>query len=117
MNTTHFTFRNKEYSCKIWVDISPEPPFYVFADLLDKELIQEFGDEITIKTDFETRLPRLDDYQALSELRQAVFNAIQTNPAFITRKNKVNTKSSYLLDFSGITRLLKKAPRPITQLR
>lgn len=94
MNKGRFIFRNKQYSCSIYVDSATVPPFYVFIDLLDKELVDEFGKELTIKTDFETRLPRQDDYPELVELRQCIFNAIQANPEFITAKNNNTIRRS-----------------------
>lgn len=61
----------------------------MFAVLQDKELIDEFGDEVTIKTDFNARLPKNDDYTELIELRQAVFNAAKNQQQFIATRGKL----------------------------
>lgn len=52
-----FLFRAKLFFAEAIIDASAEP-LYVFCLLQDKELVQEFGEEITIKTDFEKRLPK-----------------------------------------------------------
>lgn len=110
MNVEQFIFRNKEYSCSIYIDSGSEGPFYVFVDLLDKELINEFGDEVTIKTDFKIRLSKQDDYPAIAELRQAIFNAIQTNQEFITAKNKNTTRLSHAISVRTSRRTNLKKP-------
>jgi hypothetical protein len=56
---------------------------------VDKSLIKEFGDEITIKTDCKQRLPKKDDYPELIELRQAIFDAAKTTPAFLAAKERM----------------------------
>jgi hypothetical protein len=61
----------------------------MFAVLQDKELIDEFGDEVTIKTDFNVRLPKKDDYAALTELRQAIFNVVKKQHLFIATRSKL----------------------------
>jgi hypothetical protein len=90
-----FIFRSKACLCSIHFD-SSKSPCYVFIDLKDKELIQEFGEEITIKTDFETRLPKQDDYSDLVVLRDAIFNAIKDLPEFLAKKSLLQslTKST-----------------------
>lgn len=95
-NSVSFSFRNAIYHCRVFIDSTMEP-YYVFIDLLDKELIEMFGPEVTIKTDFEQRLPKRDDYPALVELRQAIFNAITAIPEFISAKlSKSNHSPGYL---------------------
>lgn len=83
-----FTLRNKGHSCNIYID-STAYPCYIFVIFLDKELISEFGDEITIKTDCEKRLPKKDDYPALVELRESIFNVVKTIPEFIAVKQRM----------------------------
>ncbi|GAA4746246.1 hypothetical protein [Flavisolibacter ginsenosidimutans] len=80
-----FTFRSKPSVCVIYIDIATTPSF-IFIDLKDEELIREFGEEITIKTDFNGRLPKQDDYPALVELRDAIFTSLKALPAFITKR-------------------------------
>lgn len=80
-----FSFRNKQSLCNVFID-SSATPCYVFIDLKDRELIQEFGEEITIKTDFDIRLPKQDDYPALIALRDAIFISLTELPAFIAKR-------------------------------
>ena len=83
-----FTFRNKDHSCNIYID-STAHPCYIFVILTDKELIKEFGDEITIKTDCEKLLPKKDDYAQLVELRESIFSAVKTIPEFVVEKKRM----------------------------
>jgi hypothetical protein len=83
-----FTFRNKVYDCDFFIDNSCFPCF-IFVFLKDKDLIKEFGDDITIKTDGDNRLPKKDDYPELAALRQALFDVIKTTPAFIAEKSSI----------------------------
>jgi hypothetical protein len=83
-----FTFRNKGHSCNIYID-STAHPCYIFVILTGKELIKEFGDEITIKTDCEKRLPKKDDYDELVELRESIFSVVKTMPEFMTVKKRM----------------------------
>ena len=57
-------------------------PCFIFVTLDDRELVKEFGEEITIKTDCRTVLPRKDDYPELNELRHSIFNAVKNTRAF-----------------------------------
>ena len=83
-----FTFRNKGHSCNTYIDTTAHPCF-IFVILADKELINEFGDEITIKTDCEKRLPKKDDYPELVELRESIFNVVKAIPEFIAVKKRM----------------------------
>src|SRR4051812_9929195 len=74
--SVQFTFRNKNYTCNIYIDSSADPCL-IFVILFDKEIISEFGDEVTIKTDCEKLLPKKDDYPKLIELRQAIFDSVK----------------------------------------
>lgn len=76
-----FIFRGKLYSCRAFVDTT-EDPFYIFIIFNDQELIAEFGDEISIKTNGLIRLPKADDYPELVDIRQTLFNAIKNLPEF-----------------------------------
>lgn len=80
-----FRFRNHARKGLAYIDTS-DPPCFIFVELLDKELISEFGEDVTIVTDFERRLPKKDDYPALISLRQAVFDGLATTPEFLTAK-------------------------------
>ena len=76
-----FHFRGKQYSCLAFIDTS-ESPWYIFTILADGDLIQEFGEEITLKTDGNHLLPRSDDFTKLVELRRALFEAISASPRY-----------------------------------
>ena len=76
-----FIFRDKNWSCTACIDASEEP-CYVFVQLKDTLLITEFGDEVTVKTDFEKRLPKKDDLGELPHLRQSIFDALKDHPRF-----------------------------------
>ena len=69
------------------MDISIDPCF-IFVMLFDKNLITEFGEDVTIKTDCVTILEKEDDYAELIKLRLAIFNVFKTTPEFMVGKNK-----------------------------
>ena len=69
------------------MDISIDPCF-IFVMLFDKKLITEFGEDVTIKTDCFTILPRKDNYPELTELGEAIFKVFKTTPEFMVAKNK-----------------------------
>lgn len=79
--TVTFYFRNKVYKALAYFSFDEEP-CYIFTLLQNPELIYEFGEEITIKTDCNVLLPKKDDYTELVELRQAIFNAVKITRAF-----------------------------------
>ncbi len=84
-----FLFRHKNYCCDIYIDTS-EDPMYIFIQLHDTKLIDRFGTDITIKTDFEQCLPFHDDfYPDLIELRTAIFDTVKTIPESIAAKAKL----------------------------
>ncbi|RYG00061.1 MAG: hypothetical protein EOO07_35950 [Chitinophagaceae bacterium] len=95
-----FPFRNKPSTCTIYIDSSTRP-CYVFVCLNDRDLIHEFGEEITVKTDFTRRLPKKDDYPALVVLRDAIFNAIKELPEFIAKRRLVNSLANYFEETQG----------------
>lgn len=80
-----FLFRGKLYKGEIFVE-DTEFPCFVFVILRDEELVEEFGDEITLKTDLETLLPKKDDYGDLKELRQAIFSIVKGSAPFQSAK-------------------------------
>ncbi|HZF65833.1 MAG TPA: hypothetical protein VEZ55_15165 [Chitinophagaceae bacterium] len=81
---TSFIFRNKEYSFEFFIDNSAFPCF-IFVLLKDTDLIEEFGEEVTIKTDGVSCLPKNDDYRDLVALRQSLFDAIKPTQSFLLR--------------------------------
>jgi hypothetical protein len=76
-----FVFRGKICTCTAYLDCG-QLPVYIFIILKDQCLIEEYSDELTIKTDFHKVLPRTDDTASLVELRQAIFNALLGYHAF-----------------------------------
>lgn len=84
----------------VYID-SASDPCYVFAELRDAELIAEFGEEITVKTDFEIRLPKQDDYPALTEIRQSIFAAVKFLPEFVAAHQKLELLEKGKTKFSS----------------
>lgn len=80
-----FVYREKDYSSDAYLSFEEEP-YYIFVSLKDADLIREFGDEITIKTDGETVLPRRNDFPALHLLYQTIFDALKTSRPFLLKK-------------------------------
>ena len=76
-----FTFRKKTRCFEPFIDDS-EFPCYIFVILEDEELAAEFGRDVTLKTDFETLLPRQDDTPSLLALRQTIFDTLKTTVLF-----------------------------------
>lgn len=88
-----FVFRSKSRLAHAFIDYNEEP-YFIFTILLDKELIEEFSDEITIKTDFNKVLPKKDDSTpGLVELRQSIFDSIKETEEFKALKGRVTNKS------------------------
>jgi hypothetical protein len=77
-----FSYQGAMWLCSALIDCSDDP-CYIFVTLYDRQLINQFGDEITIKTDFNGLLPKKDDTPELVMLRQAIFDAVQPTPEFI----------------------------------
>ncbi len=96
-----FIFRGKVFWCNAFID-SSEYPCYLFVMLDHSELVQEFGNEVTIKTDCEQVLARADDYPALVALRKALFAVIKPAPECIAARKKMQAlnkvKQSYVLN-------------------
>lgn len=82
-----FIFRGKICTCSFLIDCSAYPG-YIFIFIADKEVIAEFSEEVTIKTDFVKLLSKKDDYPALVTLRQAILDAISPTPECIAAAKK-----------------------------
>jgi hypothetical protein len=82
-----FIFRKKLYKAELFFDDS-EYPCFVFVIIHDKALIEEFGDEITLKTDLQKLLPKKDDYPELVGLREAIFSIAKNTAVFLAGKEK-----------------------------
>lgn len=87
---TKFIFRGKICVCNFLIDCSAYPG-YIFTFLFDQEVVAEFSDEVTIKTDFVKLLSKSDDYPALVTLRQAILDAICITPECIAAAKRVET--------------------------
>lgn len=93
-----FIFREKLFTCEVCIDCSEDPSF-IFMILDDEDLIKEFGDEITIKTDFISRLSKGDDFGELVLLRQAIFDSLKYHPMFLQAKAKKFNKWRKILSW------------------
>ncbi|RYZ47832.1 MAG: hypothetical protein EOP49_20215 [Sphingobacteriales bacterium] len=80
-----FHLRGRDFSCEACID-NTEYPCLVFIRLFDRALIEEFGMEVTITTDFDKLLARGDDYPAIKSLRQALLVALQLQPVWIVER-------------------------------
>lgn len=83
-----FVFQGKKHGCNAYIDAAAEP-YFIFVEFKDAGLIERFGAEMTIKTDFEKLLPFGSYSIEISELRQTIFDMLQTHPDFIHAKLKV----------------------------
>jgi hypothetical protein len=83
-----FAFHGKQCSCFCLIDCE-DIPCYLFVDLYDTELIDVYGNELSIKTDFRIVLPKEDDHvTGIVELRWAIFNAIKDTDVFKAAKER-----------------------------
>jgi hypothetical protein len=84
-----FVFRDKLRYAHAYIDYK-EKPYFIFTIILDSELVEEFSQEVTIKTDFNKVLPKADDIvKGMVELRQAMFDVIKESEPFKQLKAKV----------------------------
>jgi hypothetical protein len=91
----YYTFRGKVCAARAFFSFEQEP-YFIFLWLFDSALINEFGDEISIKTDLEKVLSRKNDYKGLMELEEAIFAALKKEPAFIAeRVRKLSYSTQY----------------------
>lgn len=92
--TISFIFRKKLYEGEMFIEDS-EHPCIVFVIVRDKEIAEEFGDEIVLKTDYENLLSKKDDsYPGLLELRQAIFSIVKNTTLFLEARKKWQMKSA-----------------------
>ena len=71
-----FTYQQSSHTCEAFIDAS-DHPCYIFVLLHSKCLIEQFGEDISIKTDCDQVLPKKDDTPSLVTLRKAIFDAIK----------------------------------------
>jgi hypothetical protein len=89
-----FIFRKKLYEGEMFIEDS-EYPCFVFIIVRHQDIIEEFGDEIVLKTDYEALLPKKDDnYPGLLELRQVLFSIVKNTPLFLEAREKWQTKTA-----------------------
>jgi hypothetical protein len=84
-----FAYLGRIYRCNVYIDIASDPCF-IFVTLSDKPLVNFFGEDITIKTDFERQLKHRSDYDELVELKQAIFDSIRNLPEFVSARKRLS---------------------------
>jgi hypothetical protein len=94
-----FIFREKYYKGEVFIEDS-EFPCIVFLIIRDKDFIEEFGDEVVLKTDYESLLPKQDDLPQLRELREAAFSIVKNTAPFLEAKKKWQEKKQEKHPFS-----------------
>lgn len=87
----YFYFRGSKCGARAFFSFERNP-YFIFLWLYDSELVLEFSDEISIKTDLEQVLPRKNDYASLVDLELTLFEALQKEPEFIRQKSFVYKK-------------------------
>lgn len=86
--TTTFTFRDKSFEARIYLDYS-DAPLYIFTIIEDMEITDAFGEDVYIKTDGERILPMLCNYPSLHELRLAIFDVVKARPEFLLAQQQL----------------------------
>ncbi len=82
-----FSFRNKVRKAFLFID-NREEPCFIFLILEDKELIKEFGEDLSIKTDFENILPSDNISVEIEKLREAIFHELRHTIEFAKAKEE-----------------------------
>jgi hypothetical protein len=86
-----FFFRGKAFLCEAIID-NTDHPCYIFTIHKDPVIVNEFGEEISVKTDCNRVLPKEDDYPQLVELRMAIFNAATQTEEFQSMTSTITRK-------------------------
>jgi len=86
-----FPFRNSTYLASALFSFEEEP-YFLSTTLLDPDLVNEFGQSLSIKTDAEQVLHSPGDSAEVVELKSAVFNYLKKTPAFIQLKAKYHSR-------------------------
>lgn len=80
-----FNFSNRTYSAEV-VPSFTEKPFYFFILFSENDLINEFGDELSIATsDGESVLNNLPTKNKVNDLREVIFEEIRKIPEYSDR--------------------------------
>ena len=91
--TVSFRFRGNTHKATLYFDCG-ECPSFIFVDLEDAGLTQEFGLNVNIKTDYEQRLPRRRDCPDMVALETAIFEAARGDYIFQLEKEKRKQNTS-----------------------
>jgi hypothetical protein len=86
-----FPFKNDFYLAAALFSFEEEP-YFLTITLLDKDLINEFGESLSIKTDGDSVLYSLAETEAVIQLKDAVFNYLKQTPAFKQLKAKYHSR-------------------------
>ena len=86
-----FPFRNT--TSPAWALFSfEEEPYFLSVTLLDTNLVNEFGQSLSIKTDGDNLLHNPGETEEVSQLKIAVFNCLKQTPAFKQLKAKYSSR-------------------------
>lgn len=91
----NFIFRDTCFSCNAFID-NTDYPCYLFVELTDKDLAREFGEEITIKTDFDKLLPEKDDYPGVMRLQDAILDSVKKIPGYEVAKQECQQHKNWV---------------------
>ncbi|GAA4330543.1 hypothetical protein [Flaviaesturariibacter amylovorans] len=80
-----FMLHGTRYSCDAHIDAT-EFPCLVFVCFYHPDLLAVYGNEITVKTDFDFLLLRTDECIELTTVRQAILDALQRQPEWMTER-------------------------------
>src|SRR5688572_1110557 len=86
-----FPFRNTTSLASALFSFEDEP-YFLSITLLDRNLIPEFGQSLSIKNDGDTILHNPNETEAVSQLKIAVFNYLKQTPAFKQLKAKYSSR-------------------------
>jgi hypothetical protein len=86
-----FPFRNTTYPASVLFSFEEEP-YFLMTTLLDAGLVNEFGENLSIKTDGDAVLPHPGETPATSQLKSAVFDHLKKTPAFVQMKAKYGSR-------------------------
>jgi hypothetical protein len=86
-----FPFRNATYRASALFSFEEEP-YFLSITLLDRNLINEFGQTLSIKTDGDIALFNPAETVAVIQLKNAVFGYLKQTPAFKQLKAKYSSR-------------------------
>ena len=86
-----FPFRTSTYPASVLFSFEEEP-YFLTTTLLDTELVKEFGENLSIKTDGDAVLPHPADSEAVVQLKSAVFDYLKQTPAFMQLNAKYSSR-------------------------